>query len=93
MPEKNGTERTAVDKLKRAFAYKLFFQQGVLPFNASQNDYYLAVSYTLRDRMQRPVHQFGGSAARKPKQDCLLSLGRISYGAASAQQFDQPRPA
>ena len=24
----------------------------MLPFNASQNDYYLAVSYTLRDRMQ-----------------------------------------
>ena len=52
MPQENGTERTAVDKLKRAFAYKLFFQQGVLPFNASQNDYYQAVSYTLRDRMQ-----------------------------------------
>ena len=52
MPQKNAIERETVDKLKRAFAYKLFFQQGVLPFNASQNDYYLAVSYTLRDRMQ-----------------------------------------
>ena len=60
MPTINETDREAVNKLKRAFAYKLFFQQGVLPFNASLNDYYLAVSYTLRDRMQ---HLFINSAA------------------------------
>ena len=60
MATKNETDREALNKLKRAFAYKLFFQQGVLPFNASLNDYYLAVSYTLRDRMQ---HLFINSAA------------------------------
>jgi glycogen phosphorylase len=50
---KNKTlDRGTVDKLKRAFAYKLFFQQGVLPFDASLNDYYLAVSSFLRDRKQ-----------------------------------------
>ena len=60
MATKNETDREALNKLKRAFAYKLFFQQGVLPLNASLNDYYLAVSYTLRDRMQ---HLFINSAA------------------------------
>jgi starch phosphorylase len=42
-----------IKKLKRGFAYKLFYQQGVWPQNASLNDYYLAVSYTVRDRMQQ----------------------------------------
>ncbi|MBV5307613.1 MAG: glycogen/starch/alpha-glucan phosphorylase, partial [Desulfobulbaceae bacterium] len=52
MPEKKIADRETIDKLKRAFAYKLFFQQGVLPFTASLNDYYMAVSFALRDRMQ-----------------------------------------
>ncbi len=41
-----------INKIKRAFAYNLFCRQGVTPRTASLNDYYLAVSYTLRDRMQ-----------------------------------------
>jgi len=52
MQKKSEIDLNTVEKLKRAFAYKLFFQQGVLPFNASLNDYCLAVSYALRDRMQ-----------------------------------------
>ena len=46
-------ERKEIEKLKRGFAYKLFYQLGVWAQNASLNDYYLAVSYTLRDRMQQ----------------------------------------
>ncbi|GAB6192169.1 glycogen/starch/alpha-glucan phosphorylase [Desulfocastanea catecholica] len=46
-------DRKTIDKLKRGFAYKLFYQQGVWAQNASLNDYYLAVSYTVRDRMQQ----------------------------------------
>lgn len=41
-----------IDKLKRAFAYKLFYQLGKTALSVSLNDYYLAVSSTLRDRMQ-----------------------------------------
>ena len=52
MTSEHETDRDPVARTKRAFAYKLFFQQGVLPFNASLNDYFLAVSATLRDRMQ-----------------------------------------
>ena len=46
-------ERKTIKKLKRGFAYKLFYQLGVWTQNASLNDYYLAVSYTVRDRMQQ----------------------------------------
>ncbi len=41
-----------INKLKRAFAYKLFYQLGKTVMSVSLNDYYLAVSSTLRDRMQ-----------------------------------------
>ena len=46
-------DRKTIEKLKRGFAYKLFYQLGVWKQNASLNDYYLAVSYTVRDRMQQ----------------------------------------
>ncbi len=51
--KEQAIDRSTIDKLKRAFAYKLFYQQGVWTQNASLNDYYLAVSYTVRDRMQQ----------------------------------------
>jgi glycogen phosphorylase len=41
-----------INKLKRAFAYKLFYQQGKTVLSVSLNDYYLAVALTVRDRMQ-----------------------------------------
>ncbi len=44
--------RKRINKLKRAFAYNLFYRQGVTPRTASLNDYYLAVSSSIRDRMQ-----------------------------------------
>ena len=44
--------RENINKLKRAFAYNLFYRQGITARAASLNDYYLAVAYTLRDRMQ-----------------------------------------
>ncbi len=48
VPHKNN----GISTLKRAFAYNLFYKQGVSIRTASKNDYYLAISYTLRDRMQ-----------------------------------------
>ncbi|CAK8724425.1 MAG: starch phosphorylase [Candidatus Electronema aureum] len=63
-----------INKLKRAFAYNLFCRQGVTSRSASLNDYYLAVSYTLRDRMQ---HFFVNSVEKllekDPKIVCYLS--------------------
>jgi len=63
-----------INKLKRAFAYNIFYTQGVTVRRASLNDYYLAVSNTLRDRMQ---HLFVNTAEalydKKSKIVCYLS--------------------
>ncbi|HSG64827.1 MAG TPA: glycogen/starch/alpha-glucan phosphorylase [Gammaproteobacteria bacterium] len=42
-----------VERLKRAFVEKLFYIQGKFPKLATQNDYYLALAYAVRDRMLR----------------------------------------
>ena len=46
-------ERVALDKeaLKRAFVDNLFYVQGKIPALATQRDYYMALAYTIRDRM------------------------------------------
>lgn len=46
-------DRTALTKeaLKRSFLDNLFFIQGKFPALATQNDYYMALAYTVRDRM------------------------------------------
>ncbi len=46
-------DRTGLDveTLKRAFVDNLFYIQGKQPLNATQNDLYLALAYTVRDRM------------------------------------------
>lgn len=42
-----------VETLKRAFADNLFYIQGKFPAIASKNDYYMALAYTVRDRLLR----------------------------------------
>ena len=71
-PASNRGDR--INKLKRAFAYNLFYKQGMTPHNASLNDLYLSVAYTLRDRMQ---HLFVNSVEALMERDskivCYLS--------------------
>jgi starch phosphorylase len=43
----------SVETLKRAFADNLFYIQGKFPEIASKNDYYMALAYTVRDRLLR----------------------------------------
>jgi glycogen phosphorylase len=59
-PEGNGhpaehapDERIALDKeaLRRAFVDNLFYVQGKTPALATRYDYYMALAYTIRDRM------------------------------------------
>ncbi len=63
-----------INELKRAFAYNIFYKQGVTIRHASLNDYYQAVSQTLRDRMQ---HLFINSVealhTKEAKIVCYLS--------------------
>jgi starch phosphorylase len=67
-------KQDSINKLKRAFAYNIFYKQGVTIRHASLNDYYQAVSQTLRDRMQ---HLFINSVealhAKESKIVCYLS--------------------
>lgn len=41
----------SVETLRRALADHLFYEQGKSPAIASQNDYYMALAYTVRDRL------------------------------------------
>ncbi|MEO0457285.1 MAG: hypothetical protein AAF152_12005, partial [Cyanobacteria bacterium P01_A01_bin.114] len=40
-----------VETLKRAFLDNLFYVQGKFPRLATQRDYYMALAYTVRDRL------------------------------------------
>jgi starch phosphorylase len=48
-----GDGRTALDKesIKNAFLDDLYYMQGKFPALATQNDYYMALAYAVRDRM------------------------------------------
>jgi starch phosphorylase len=46
-----------VESLKEAIAEHLFYQQGRNITNTSLNDLYMAVSYTVRDRLQQREHR------------------------------------
>ncbi len=48
-------DRTGIDieTLKRAFADNLFYIQGKFPEIATKNDFYMALAYTVRDRLLR----------------------------------------
>ena len=50
-PHKGSRTGMDVENLKKAFADNLFFAQGRFPQIASDNDYYLALAYTVRDRL------------------------------------------
>jgi len=71
-PISNREER--INKLKRAFAYNLFYKQGMTTRNASLNDLYLSVAQTLRDRMQHLfVNSVEALLERDSKIVCYLS--------------------
>ncbi|MBF2028262.1 MAG: glycogen/starch/alpha-glucan phosphorylase [Oscillatoriales cyanobacterium C42_A2020_001] len=69
-------DRTGLDieTLKRAFLDNLFYIQGKFPAIASKNDYYMALAYTVRDRLFRrwlnTVETYSNQTARTV---CYLS--------------------
>jgi glycogen phosphorylase len=63
-----------INKLKRAFAYKLFYQQSKTALSVSLNDYYLAVALTVRDRMQHLfINSSEAMAEKESRIVCYLS--------------------
>jgi starch phosphorylase len=72
--QKDGNRKEQIEKLKRAFAYNLFYHQSVTPDTASMNDYYLAVSHTLRDKMQHLfINSVQALLEKESKIICYLS--------------------
>jgi starch phosphorylase len=60
-------DRTALSKraLKRDFSDNLFYMQGKFPALATQKDYYLALAYTVRDRL---LHRWVSTAEAYTKE-------------------------
>lgn len=64
----------SLETLKRAFLDNLFYIQGKFPRLASKNDYYMALAYTVRDRMlQRWLGTTATYLDRQQRCVCYLS--------------------
>jgi glycogen phosphorylase len=62
------------DTLRRAFLDNLFYIQGKFPQLASQNDYYMALAYTVRDRLlQRWLSTTATYLDQQERTVCYLS--------------------
>ncbi len=63
-----------IETLKRAFLDNLFYIQGKYPGLATKNDYYMALSYTVRDRLlQRWVSTAAAYTDQASRTVCYLS--------------------
>jgi glycogen phosphorylase len=70
----NDLHGSSVADLKRDFLNKLFYVQGKFPALASLNDYYLALSYTVRDRLlQRWINTAATYTDSGARTICYLS--------------------
>ncbi len=64
----------SVETLKRAFLDHLFYLQGKFPEIATQNDYYMALAYVVRDRLlQRWLSTAHTYAQKQSRTACYLS--------------------
>lgn len=74
IPTEDDRTGLSVETLRRAFLDNLFYVQGKFPRLATKHDYYLALAYTVRDRM---LQRWLGSAAtytdRQSRTVCYLS--------------------
>lgn len=60
---------TSIEAIERAFADNLFYLQAKFPRIATQNDYYMALAYTVRDRM---LHRFLSTVQTYLEQDVRI---------------------
>jgi len=64
----------SIETLKRGFLDNLFYIQGKFPGIATKNDYYMALAYTVRDRLlQRWLSTAHTYAQHKARTACYLS--------------------
>ncbi|MBW4523180.1 MAG: glycogen/starch/alpha-glucan phosphorylase [Scytolyngbya sp. HA4215-MV1] len=64
----------SIETLKRAFLDNLFYIQGKFPAIATQNDYYMALAYTVRDRLfRRWINTAEAYTEHRARTVCYLS--------------------
>lgn len=69
-------DRSGIEKetIKRAFLDNLYYLQGRIPELATRNDYYMALAYTIRDRMlHRQLHVIREYIKKRSKMVAYLS--------------------
>jgi starch phosphorylase len=75
LPVEDVRTGLAVETLKRAFSDNLFYAQGKFPAIATRNDFYMALAYTIRDRLLQhwisTIETY--LKGREPKIVCYLS--------------------
>jgi starch phosphorylase len=72
-------DRTGLDTetIRRALRDNLLYIQGKLPELASKNNLYMALAYTIRNRLLQRSVNHPTNLSKKRCQNRLLSLGRI----------------
>jgi starch phosphorylase len=69
VPAEDSRTGLSVGTLRRAIIDNLFYTQGKFPGIADQNDYYLALAYTVRDRL---LERWINTAETYRTQDCRM---------------------
>ena len=80
------------EAIAEALIDNLHYVQAKLPQHATRNDWYMALAYTVRDRMlDRYITTLETLTTADTAQGGRVPLGRVPDRAASRQQPDQPR--
>ena len=90
---KTEDERVAMSKeaFKRAFLDNLFYVQGKIPALATRHDYYMALAYTVRDRMLQRWISTAETYTTPRLAHGRLPVGRVPDGPAPGQQPAESR--
>ena len=85
---KLNDERTSLSKeaFKHAFLDNLFYMQGKFPALATKRDYYMALAYTVRDRMLQRWISTAAAYTQQRLAHRRLPVRRVPDGPASRQQ-------
>jgi starch phosphorylase len=74
VPVEDSRTGLDVETLKRAFIDNLFYQQGKFPGTADPSDYYMALAYTVRDRLlERWIRTIEASLKQDSRTVCYFS--------------------
>ena len=86
-------ERTGLTKeaIKNAFLDDLFYMQGKFPALATQNDYYMALAYAVRDRMLQRWISTAAAYTKHGSRTVAYLSAEFLHRSASRQQPHQSR--